>query len=604
MKATANRRDLTITRLFADQVRRQPQATAVQLGGTRLSYAGLDFRAEQLARHLRTLGIGPETVVGVCMERSIETVVALVGIVKAGGAYLPLEPNDPPERVRYMVEQAAAPVVLTQAPLLDRLPPVRARMVCVDDYRWSGGREPDPVHPPTTPESLAYVCYTSGSTGEPKGVCVPHRGVVRLVREGGFADFGPGQTWLHLAPLAFDASTLEIWGPLLTGGRLVVYPPGPLSLAELTATLRRDGVTALWLTAGLFHRMVDRQLDALGGLHQLLAGGDVLSPAHVNRLRRTHPRLRMINGYGPTENTTFTCCHTIAGPVEDRVPIGRPINGTRVYVLDEELHPVTDGTWGELYAAGAGLARGYLGRADLTAERFLPDPFEAGARMYRTGDVVRRAADGTIEFKGRRDAQVKIRGYRVELGEIEAVLAAQPGIKEAVVVARDDVGDTRTLVGYVVPESDEDGLVPQLRRALNQALPRYMMPGAIVTTDRLPLTRNGKVDRSALPAPQRTRRDVETAYVQPGTALEEFLADLVADVLGLDEVGAHDDFFELGGNSLLVADLMAQVQSALSAEVHTRQFFEHPTVAALAALVGTGGARGAVRMSEEVTVAP
>jgi acyl-coenzyme A synthetase/AMP-(fatty) acid ligase len=423
---------------------------------------------------------------------------------------------------------------------------------------------------------------------------VPHQGVTRLVVDGDFADLGPGQTFLQLCSLTFDPATFEIWGALLNGGCLVVYPPGRLSLPELSACLRRDGVTTLWLTTGLFHRMVDTELEGLGRLQQLLAGGDVLSPARINRVRQEYPQVRLINGYGPTENTTFTACHTVSDLIEDRVPIGRPITGTRVYVLDDLLRPVPDQEWGSLYTAGAGLARGYLSRPAQTAERFLPDPFHPGERMYRTGDVARVTADGILEFNGRSDNQVKVGGYRVEPGEIEAVFAGLAGVKEAVVIARADTpGADKVLVAYVVPEGNDEDLLPRLRLALHHRLPRHMIPKFIVLLDEFPLTRNDKVDRGALPVPEQAPRDVDTAYAEPRTPTEALLADLWADALGVQEVGTDDNFFELGGNSLLAADLLARIRTVLSAEVPAaRLFFENATVAGLAELVDRGAAAG------------
>jgi len=441
--------------------------------------------------------------------------------------------------------------------------------------------------PSTRADNLAYVCYTSGSTGKPKGVGVPHRGVIRLVREEWYADFGPDQTFLQLCALTFDPATFEIWGPLLNGGCLVIYPPGPLALSELADCLKREGITTLWLTTGLFHRMVDSELAALGGLRQLLAGGDVLSPTHINRVRRAFPELRLVNGYGPTENTTFTTCYSVTQEVGERVPIGRPIAGTRVYVLDENLRPAPDGQWGLLYTSGAGLARGFVGRPGYTAERFLPDPFHPGERMYSVGDIVRLGADGELEFRGRADDQVKVGGYRVEPGEIVAVLAGQPRVKEAVVVAREDIAaGEKVLTGYVVPDGDDINLLPELRVALHDRLPRHMIPAAIVVMESLPLTRNGKVDRAALPRPGYTPRDVDTDYAGPRTPTEALLADLWADALAVEKVGVNDDFFALGGNSLVAADLLAHLQATRVAGISSaRLFFENPTVAGLATLV-------------------
>lgn len=587
-------REATITELFADQVRRRPHSTALRFRDEDMTYAQLDERAERLARRLRALGVGQESIVGVSVERSFEMVVALVAILKAGGAYLPMHPNEPAERFRYMLAQAGARILLTHEQVAGGLPELDVTVLSLDDDPAAEADDAAPAEPGNVADSLAYICYTSGSTGQPKGVSVPHRGVVRLVRDGDYADFGPDETFLQLCALTFDPATFEIWGALCNGGRLVIYPPGTLSLEELADTVEQEKVTTLWLTTGLFHRVVEGHLDRLGGLRQLLAGGDVLSPAHVNRVHATFPELRLVNGYGPTENTCFTTCHQVTGPVSETVPIGRAVTDTRVYVLDEKLAPVPDGEWGLLYTAGGGLARGYLGRPGYTAERFLADPFHPGERMYAIGDVVRRGPDGVLEFRGRVDDQVKVGGYRVELGEIVAVLAGHAGVKEAVVVARDDLTPgEKVLVAYVVPDDRHDNLVPELRFALHQRLPGHMDPSAIVLMDEFPLTRNGKIDRRALPAPAYMPRIVETEYTAPRTPLEGLLADVWADALGVERVGVYDDFFDIGGNSLVAADVLAKIRDTLSVEMPAAQlFFRNATVAGLAEIVSPGAGGG------------
>lgn len=579
-------REVTMTELFAEQVRRRPDATALRFLGTDMTYRELDERADDAALRLRGLGVGPESVVGVCVERSFEMVIALVAILKAGGAYLPVHPDEPAERFHYMLEQAGATVLVTDEQLAGRLPDAGATVLSID-----GAGQPEPTTGPLEPraesDNLAYVCYTSGSTGRPKAVAVPHRGVVRLVRDGDYAHFGPDETFLQLCTLTFDPAVFEIWGALLNGGRLVIYPPGTLSLAELADCVNREQVTTLWLTTGLFHRVVAAHPADLGGVRQLLAGGDVLAPAHINEVRRRYPRLRLVNGYGPTENTCFTTCHEVKEPAGDTVPIGKAITDTRIYVLDEKLQEVPDGEWGLLYTAGAGLARGYLGRRGLTAERFVADPFHPGERMYSVGDVVRRDADGTLEFRGRLDDQVKVGGYRVEPGEIVAVLAGHPSVREAVVVSRTDITPgEKVLVAYVVSPDEPDGLVPELRLALHRRLPRHMSPAAIVVRTEFPLTRNGKIDRAALPAPDQAERCAEVDYQAPRTPVEQLLSDLWADSLVVKKVGVHDDFFEIGGDSLIAADLLARIRETLGVTVPAAQlFFRNATVAGLAELV-------------------
>jgi amino acid adenylation domain-containing protein len=576
----------SIHRLFEEQAARTPDAVAVAFGDEALTYAALNARANRLARHLVRLGVGPETRVAILLERSPGLVAAILAVLKAGGAYVPLDPGYPPERLAFMLADSGAAALLTEETprAAPAVPPgvevVRLDAAAVAAEVAAAGAED--LEGGAGPRSLAYVMYTSGSTGRPRGVAVEHRGVVRLVRGANYADLGPGEVILQAAPVSFDASTLELWGALLNGGRLALVPGATPSLEEIGGTLKRHGVTTLWLTAGLFQAMVDERLEDLAGVRQLLAGGDVLPPASVRRVRERFPRLRLINGYGPTENTTFTACHTVTpawsgGPV----PIGTPVSGTRVFVLDAALRPVPPGIPGELYAGGHGVARGYLNRAALTAERFVPDPFggEAGARMYRTGDRARWRADGTLEYLGRLDAQVKVRGFRVEPGEVEAALLRHPGVRECAVLAVGDDAGERRLVAWVAGGADADAL----RAHLRGALPEHMVPWAFVPVASLPLSANGKLDRRALPAPEPVPGS--GAWVAPRTPVEEVLAGIWAEVLGCERVGASDDFFALGGHSLLATRVVSRVRAALGAELPVRALFEAPTVAELAARV-------------------
>ncbi|WP_413754055.1 non-ribosomal peptide synthetase [Streptomyces sp. R-74717] len=578
-------RNATIIDLFDEQVRLRPEATALRFDGVDMSYAELDRRADLLARHLRALGVGTESVVGLFAERSFEMIIALVGILKAGGVYLPVHQNEPPERFRYMLEQAQARVLLTHDRLSDRVPEIDGTVVNLD-REWETAPVAGPIEPGTGPDNLAYICYTSGSTGMPKGVGVRHRGVVRLVQDGDYASLTADETFLQFCSLRFDPSAFEIWGSLLNGAKLVVYPPGTVAMHELAAFLEKERITTLWLTTGLFHRLVDDHLDSMAGLRQMLGGGEPLSPLHMNALRRAYPDLLVVNGYGPTEDTCFTSCHVLTDLIGDSVPIGRAVTDTRLYVLDEKLEPVPEGEWGLLYTSGSGVARGYVGRPALTAERFVPDPFAPGERMYSIGDMVRLNADGALEFRGRIDDQVKVDGYRIEPGEVAAALSGLPDLKEAVVLARDDVMPGRkVLVAYVVPNGPAEGLVPRLRLALHHKLPRYMHPSVIVVMDEFPLTLGSKTDRRALPAPTHLPRTVDTPYVAPRTPVEELLADLLADALALQEVGTDDEFFEMGGNSLLGMDLLARIRTVLHVDLPAAEFFAGATVAGLAELV-------------------
>jgi pristinamycin I synthase-3/4 len=589
--------ELDISAAFAAQVRATPEAIAVVSGIETTTYGDLARRADGLARRLACHGVGPETLVGLFAERSPELVLAMLGILKAGGAYVPLDPDWPRERLALLLDDLRPPVVLLQKRFSDRLPASRARRIVLEDLE---GESATPLQQaagapagPLTPDGLAYVMYTSGSSGRPKAVAVPHRAVVRLVRGAGYADFRPLQVWAQLAPPAFDASTLEIWGPLLNGGRLVVLPPA-LTLEEIGDELTRHGVTSLWLTAGLFHLMMKEHPYGLGPVRQLLAGGDVLSPEAVRTALGSQPGLRVINGYGPTENTTFTCCHPMTFPtqVAAPVPLGRPISGTRVYLLDPRLEPVPAGVYGELYAGGHGLARGYLGRPDLTAASFLPDPFEdaPGGRLYRTGDLARWRADGVLEFLGRADRQVKIRGFRVDPGEVEATLSEHPAVAEAAVVVQGS-GDDKRLIAFVSGVA-ADG-VEALRRSLAAKLPEPLVPSALVVLPALPLTPNGKVDRTALSGMSVAPPD-DPGAAPPRTPVEAMLAGIWAAVLGLQTVGIHDDFFALGGHSLLATRLVSRVRRSCGVEVPVQALFDAPTVARFAHRVEAGLRAGTV----------
>jgi aspartate racemase len=579
-------RQKLIHELFEEQVERSPEATALVWEAESLSYRELNERANQVAGYLRELGVGREVLVAVMLERSVELVVGLLGVLKAGGAYVPLDVQYPGERIGYMLKDTGAPVLLTQQRLVGQLPEHEARVVCLDS-EWGEISRQKKTNPESlgTADNLAYVIYTSGSTGNPKGVSVPQRAVVRLVKETNYAEFNGDETFLQLAPLAFDASTFEIWGCLLNGARLVMMPPRQLSLTELGEALKRCNVTTLWLTAGLFHLMVDERLADLTSLHQLLAGGDVLSAPHVQKFLREAKDCTLINGYGPTENTTFTCCYRMRNGdhFESSVPIGVPIAHTQAYVLDERLQPVPIGVTGELYIGGDGLARGYFHDPQLTAERFIPHPFssEGGLRLYRSGDLVRRLPNGVLEFVGRRDQQVKIRGFRIEPGEIEAVLGQYEAVRECAVVVRPDSNGEKRLVAYIVPNAGQLSNA-ELQSYLKKKLPEYMLPAVFVMLDSLPLTVNGKVDRQALPEPENVRPELDEGYVEPRTEMEALLVSIWQNLLRKEHVGVYDSFFDLGGHSLLATRLVMQVQQVFGVELRLWRIFEKPTVADMA----------------------
>ncbi len=590
--ATLYPRDKSISELFEEQVELNPEATALIFGAEVISYGELNRRSNKLAHHLCELGVGPETVVGLCMERSVEMVVGVLGILKAGGAYLPLDPQYPLERLHFMLDDAAVPVLLTQEHLLVSLPTHWSQVICLDTEWDSISQASDEnLRLPVSPENLAYVMYTSGSTGTPKGVSVVHRNVVRLVRETNYAAFGREEVFLQMAPLSFDASTFELWGSLLNGGKLAIMAPGTPTLAELGATLERYEVSTLWLTAGLFHLMVDDGVERLSGVRQLLAGGDVLSVPHVKKvLAGLENGSRLINGYGPTEATTFSCCHVMdrATRIAATVPIGMPIGNTEVYVLDQQQQAVPVGVAGELYIGGDGLARGYWQRPELTAERFVPHPFSstAGSRLYRTGDVVRYRADGRIQFVGRMDHQVKVRGFRIELGEIEAVLKQYSGVQDAAAIIREDRPNEKRIVAYVVPKQRPAPTVNELVDYLTVRLPDFMLPQAFVTLDQMPLNLNGKIDRRMLPAPDEGRPDLEEAFVAPVGETEQTLARIWSEVLRVEPIGAHDNFFTLGGESILAIQVVARANQA-GLRLQAKHLFEHQTIAELALVAGT-----------------
>ncbi|XXY19116.1 amino acid adenylation domain-containing protein [Sorangium sp. So ce216] len=628
--------DGCVHRLFEAQVERSPEAVAVVFDDgarnvTSLTYGELNRRANQLAHTLLGLrareapgagaaprpdegALAPEDRVAVCMYRSIEMIVALLGVLKAGLAFVPLDPTYPTDRLAFMLEQARARVMLTQARVGAVLPGCRARVLCLDADREEIGRaRDDNPSAPATPDQLAYVMYTSGSTGRPKGVAVPHRGVARLVKGTAYASFAPDEVFLQLASISFDTSQFEIWGALLNGGRLVVMPPAPASLDDIDRVIRQHGVTTVWLTAGVFHLLVDERIAALRGLRQIVAGGDVLSPQHVNRVLAELPGCRMVNGYGPTEAATFACCATVDRPVGHTVPIGSPIPGTRVHVLDQDLNEVPAGVPGELCIGGEGLARGYLDLPELTAERFVHDPVggEPEGRLYRTGDRVRLMPDGQLEFLGRMDQQVKVRGYRIELGEIEVVLGEHPAVREVVVVAQPARSGDRRLVAYVVPHGGRAAAPPALagprarpftadqtggldraiRDHAQRRLPDYMHPSAIVLLDALPLTGNGKVDRRALPVPGELRAE-SAPMVAPRSSHEERLTAIWQDVLGLERVSVQDNFFDLGGHSLLLMRLHERVRESFGSDLSIVDLFARPTITDLAAFLASGSGSG------------
>ncbi|HEY0640428.1 MAG TPA: amino acid adenylation domain-containing protein, partial [Pseudonocardiaceae bacterium] len=599
--------DRSVPALFEERAAATPDAVAVRTGGgvpagrepathepathepsthepagRELTYRELNERANRLARRLRALGIGPgeERAVLLLQGRGPDLIVSELAVLKAGGLYVPLHPRQPLDRMRLIADDTGAGVLLVDAEHAGhRLTAEftgRTLTVTGDDGDGDGsdlGLDPHP-------DRLAYAMFTSGSTGTPKGVAITHRDLAALALDDRWAE-GHERVLLHSSH-AFDASTYEVWAPLLAGGTVVVAPPGDLDPEVMRRLVAGDGVTAVFLTTGLFNLLAEEDPACLAGLRTVLTGGEACLPRAFTRVLDACPGLTLAHVYGPTETTTYATYHRVRrpGPDDRTVPIGRALDNTRVYVLDEALRPVPPGVTGELCVGGVGLARGYLGHGAATAARFVPDPYGApGSRMYRTGDQVRWAG-GAVEFVGRVDGQVKIRGFRIELGEIEAALLAEPVVRHAAVVvaAEDAAAADKRLVGYVVTDGPADPVA--LRASLAERLPDYMVPAAIVPLEALPLNSNGKLDRAALPDPELGRGSTGRA---PRTARESVACAIFADVLGVESVGLDDSFFELGGHSLLATRLVRRLRAALGRPVAMRDLFEAPTVAGLLA---------------------
>ncbi|MBD0378730.1 non-ribosomal peptide synthetase [Paenibacillus sedimenti] len=573
--------ELSIAGLFEQQARLTPDHPALVWSGKQLTYCQLNEKANRLARTLMGQGVGPDQAVGLLAERNMELIVGLLGILKAGGAFLLLDLDIPEERMKYMLEDSGARIVLTERHLRQKTAALGAVQVNIlDEETGHFDTDGSDLEPKSGPRDLAYVIYTSGSTGKPKGVLIEQRSVVRLVKETNYVQWSANERILQTGALGFDAVTFEFFGALLNGGTLYLTDKSVILDSEkLSAFIAEHRITTMWLTSPLFNQLSQENAGMFAGLRQLLVGGDALSPSHINHVRSKCPGLRLINGYGPTENTTFSTTYPIERDYEGSIPIGRPISNSTAYIVNKYNQLLPVGVPGELCVGGDGVARGYANRPELTAETFVPNPFVEGEVMYRTGDLAKWLPDGAIEYRGRIDQQVKIRGYRIELGEIEAELLKHPAMKDAVVIAREDANGQKFLCAYIVGEQDLGA--PEVKAFLSQELPSYMVPAYIVQMEKLPLTANGKIDRRELPEPEGGLGS-EAEYAAPRNETEEQLVAIWQDVLGVLQVGIRDDFFLLGGHSLKAMTLLARIKQQLQANVPLRVLFESPTIEALA----------------------
>jgi amino acid adenylation domain-containing protein len=583
-------RDLSLQQIVETQVSQQPDAIAVVNGEEQITYRELNERANQLAHYLREHGVGLNVQVGVLLERSVNFVVAMLGIIKAGGTYVPLDGTYPKQRLQFMLEDAGVRLLLTER----KQPEVDAAEVVYLDHAAELLANVSRDNPENVNKGgdLAYVMYTSGSTGQPKGVTVTHRAINRLVRNATYIKFESSDRVAHASNVSFDAATLEIWGALLHGATLVVLPKETvLSPSELKREVAKQKISVMFLTTALFNQMAQSVPEAFASLRYLIFGGEAGDAQSAKRVIDRGKPQNLVNAYGPTEGTTFTTTYEVNEVTPGyTLPIGRPLANTEVWVLDRQGRLVPVGVAGELYIGGDGIAREYLGRPELTAERFVPHPFsnEAGARLYRTGDLVRYLSDGNIEFLKRMDHQVKIRGFRVELGEIEAALEQYSAIAKSVVIDNDDLDGGTRLIAYLVPEEGAEPTSAELHAFLKEKIPSYMIPSIFVTLKEIPLTPNGKVNRGELPVPQLSEDGTSANFVAPRTPLEETLAEIWRETLGVAQVGVESNFFDLGGHSLLATRVMSHIREQFGVELPLRVLFESPTIAGLAQHLDTG----------------
>jgi amino acid adenylation domain-containing protein len=576
----------SVHRLFEKQAEKTPNVIAISYKNEQLTYQELNQRANQLAHYLQFLGIKLEDKIGVCIERLPLMAIAILGILKAGGAYVPLDAAYPVERLAFMLEDVKCPILLTQTHLSNQLPVDNIKQVINIESEWENISQysSENLLTQVTPDHLAYIIYTSGSTGTPKGTEVPHRSFIGFMFGVDYIKLDADNIWLQHSSISWDAFTLELWPPLLYGGRCVLYPDNVTSPENLSKIIKEEGVNILWLTSALFNLMIDTMPEALLEVKQLIIGGEALSVSHVRRALTLLSKTQIINGYGPSECTVFSACYGIPKQLDQNVnsiPIGKPIGDRKVYLLDHNLQRVPMGVAGEIYIGGKGVARGYLNQPMLTHKKFIDNPFLAGDTLYKTGDLARRLTDGNLEFLGRIDNQVKIRGFRIELGEIETILTNHSEIREAIVTIREDVPGNKSLVAYIVPQNYQL-TAHDVRNFLSQKLPNYVIPNAFVFLDKFPLTPNGKINRLGLPVADISRQNLGVEFVAPRTSTERELATIWTEVLQLTKVGIYDNFFELGGHSLLATQLISRLKETFEIEFPFRYLFENPTISQLA----------------------
>lgn len=575
--------------VFEQRVAENPAAVALEFNGATLSYLELNRQANRLAHYLREIGVGPAVNVGVCLERSFEMVVALLAILKAGGTYVPLDPTYPQSRLDFMIEDSGLKLLLVNPHLWQNfnstlgLQPLLLDATTLEQL--TAQRPDHDLALELSPEQVAYINYTSGSTGKPKGSLIPHRSVYGYMFGADYATFDANQVFLHYSSPSWDVLTLEVWSALLNGARCVIFRPGSIAPEALAEIIETAKISTLWLTSSLFNLFVDNYLHALRPVRQLLTGGEALSLQHVQRALAGLPETQIVNGYGPSECTVFACCYRMPAtlpPQLKSVPIGKPIGDRAVYILDKNMKRVAFGVVGELYIGGPAVAKGYLNQPELTAQKFVENPFakEPGALLYRTGDLVRIRPDGLLEFVGRVDNQIKLRGYRIELDEIEVVLRRLPGVREAAVVVKEDRTGNKRLVAYMTAGGGATLSDEKLRQTLQTELPDYMIPSNFVTLEQMPLTANSKLDRARLAALELVEESAESTETLSPT--EEKLAALWQELLGVKQLTRGANFFHLGGHSLLAIQLLTLIKQNFAIELGLETIFVSNTLAALA----------------------